>query len=214
MMFVVIGLVYVPEYCESQFAGCADTIEKFLGLVEANGIQPGAAHDNGRVMQAKHDVIRIAGFNCLIEPLVFTGVNSAARAVSFTAVNSDDEPVAYLECIAIEKRRFVNRPLHEFANVVIARHTMHGQVEFAGKCLEVLIGTGGIVLDQVACCGDDISLPVTGTIMLNDVRQRSERDRAPKAAGFVGEQMRVRQMQDPDWINRARNATEPPDLNR
>ena len=194
--------------------GRADTIKKFLGLVQANGIQPGAAHDDGRVMQAQHDVLRIAGFNRPIESLVFAGVDGATCAIGFTAVDSDDEPVAFLECVAIEKGRFVDRPLHDFANVVIARHTMHGQVECAGKRLEALIGAGGIVLDQIACRGDEVSRPVAGTIMLNDVRQRSEGDRAPKAAGFVGEQMRVRQMQDPDWINRARNATEPPVLNR
>lgn len=213
VMFVVIDLVYVAEYCEPYFAGRAATIEKFLGFFEADRIQPGAAHDDGRVMQANHDVFRSAGLDSLVQPLVFTGVNSAARAIGFTAVNSDDEPVAYLKCVAIEKGRFVDRPLHEFANVVIAWHAVHGQVECADKLCESLVRAGGFILDKVAGCGDDVSLPVAGTIMLNDVRQGSESDRAPKAAAFVGEQMRVRQMQDPDWINRARNATEPPVLN-
>ncbi len=58
-MFVVIELMNMPEYCESYFAGRSDTIKKFFGLVEADRVQPGAAHDHGRVMQAQHDVIRI-----------------------------------------------------------------------------------------------------------------------------------------------------------
>lgn len=170
VMFVVIELMNVPEYCESYFAGRSDTIKKFFGLVEADRVQPGAAHDDGRVMQAQHDVIRAAGFDSLVEPLVFTGVNSAACAISFATVDSDDEPVAYLEHVAIEKGRFVNRPLHEFAIVVIARHAVHGQVECADKLCEALIRAGRIILNKVAGCSDEVGLPVARTIMLNDVQ--------------------------------------------
>ena len=169
-MFVVIELMNVPEYCESYLAGRSDTIKKFFGLVEADRVQPGAAHDDGRVMQAQHDVIRIAGFDGPVEALVFTGVNSAPCAIRFATVDSDDEPVAYLKRVAIEKGRFVNRPLHEFAIVVIARHAVHGQVECADKLREALVRAGRIILNNVAGCSDEVGLPVARAIMLNDVQ--------------------------------------------
>ena len=186
-MLIVIDLVYVPEYREPQLAGGPDTIEKFIGFVEADRIQPGTAHSDGRVMQAQHDMIRSTGFYCLVEPLVFTGINSAACTIGFTTVYSYYQPVVYLACVAIEKWRIVDRPLHEFANVVVARHTVHGQVECADKRGEALISAGGIILDKVACYGNEVSLPLAGAIMTNDVRQRSMGDRAPKAAGLVTE---------------------------
>ena len=60
--------------------------------------------------------------------------------------------------------------MHEFAIVVIARHAMHGQVECADKLCEALIRAGRIILNKVACCGDEVGLPVTRMIMLNDVQ--------------------------------------------
>ena len=42
------------------------------------------------------------------------------------------------------------------------------QIERADRCLELLVGTGRLVLDQVARRTDEVGLPVTITIMLND----------------------------------------------
>ena len=191
-MFVVIELMNVPEYCESYLAGRSDTVKKFFGLVEADRVQPGAAHDNGRVMQAYHDMLGIAGFDGLIKAFVFAPVDGAARAVTVATVDANDQPVIHFGRIAIEKGRCANRPLHEFANVVIARHTVHGQPQRPHELDKTLVGVCRFVLDEVARGRYKIRVPAARLVMLKDSRKRGVSDGAPKASGGVTEKMRVR----------------------
>ncbi len=73
-----------------------------------------------------------------------------------------------------------------------------------------MVGGRGIVLNQIPCDGNEVCRPVAGQTMLNDARQRSAGNSAPQIAGWIGEQMRVCDVQDTDRISSVRNATEPP----
>ena len=111
-------------------------------------------------MQAYHHVIGVAGIDLLIKTFVFAGIDRAARVVRVATIHADDQPVFDFCCVAIEKRRCLNRPLHEFANVVVARDAMHRQVERPDKFNEAFVSVGGFVLDQVARGRDEIGPPV------------------------------------------------------
>ena len=186
-MFIVVGLVYVAENRESDLAARSKDVEKPFRLFEAHCIQPGAAHHNGRVMQTDHDMIRVAGLNGLTKSLVFAGVNGAAGPVRSAAVNANNQPVLDFRRVAIEKGRCANRPLHEFANIVIAGHAMHRQIEWPDEFDKTLVSTRGIILDQIAGRRNEIRLPAAGLVMLNNPGKRCVSDSAPKASGRVTE---------------------------
>ncbi len=192
MVFAIIGLVHVTKYGQTYFSGCRNAFEKLIRRVEADRVQPGAAHDNGRVMQAYHDMLGIAGFDGLIKAFVFAPVDGAARAVTVATVDANDQPVIHFGRIAIEKGRCANRPLHEFANVVIARHTVHGQPQRPHELDKTLVGVCRFVLDEVARGRYKIRVPAARLVMLKDSRKRGVSDGAPKASGGVTEKMRVR----------------------
>jgi hypothetical protein len=166
MVLTLIGLVNVTKDSQSYFAGRRNARKKLVRRVKADRVQPRAAHDNRRVMQAYHDVIGIAGIDCLIDTLVFAGIDGAAcvvgvvGVVGVATVNADNEPVFYFCRVTIEKRRCANRPLHDVANVVVARHAMHRQVERPDKFNEAFVSVGGFVLDQVARGRDEVCPPI------------------------------------------------------
>ena len=57
-----------------------------------------------------------------------------------------------------------------------------------------------VILDDVARYDDAVSAPVPGSVVGEDLLKRSPRVDATQAAFGVGEQMRVRQVQDPNTI--------------
>ena len=75
---------------------------------------------------------------------------------------------------------------------------MHGQGKLPEQGPKVIVSTLTIILDQIAGNDDDVSLPVAIAIMREHRRQRSMRHGTAKAAVFIGKQMRVCQVQNPE----------------
>ena len=170
VMFAVIGLMNMAEDRQTHFARRANALEKYLRFIEADRIQPGAAHWDGRMMQAQHDVIGIAGINRLVQALILGSVDGAAGTVGFTTIEADNQPVLHLGRVAIIERRGTDGLLHELANVVIARHTMNGKLQRADELNETLVCAGGFVLNQIPGYRNQVCRPVAGSTMLNNVR--------------------------------------------
>ena len=114
-----------------------------------------------------------------------------------TTINTDDEPVIELNGLAVVKGRALQRRLHQRTNIVIARHTVDRNTKLAEHGPKVLVGARAVILNQVAGYDGDIRLPVTVSIMREYRGQRAKCHSAAQAAVSCGEEMRVREVQNP-----------------
>ena len=160
--------MYVAEYREANFSGLTHSFEKLISRVKAHGVQPGAAHNDRRMMETNHDMFGVTRFNRSIESIIFIALNSTARAVRFAAVDANDQPVAGLIGVAIKKGRCVNRPLHEIPNIVIAWYAVHWQLKSASEFLKTLISRCAVVLNQVSGNRNEGRLPTAVLIVLQN----------------------------------------------
>ena len=112
-------------------------------------------------------------------------------------INTNDKPIIQLNCLTIVKGRGLQCLLHQRTNIVIARHTVDRNTKLAEQCPKVLVGARAVILNQVAGYDGDIRLPVTVSIMCEHRGQRAKCHSAAQAAVSGGEEMRVREVQNP-----------------
>lgn len=92
-MISVVRLMHVAEDGKPYFPRYLDALEKFVAIVESDGVQPLAAHRYGRMMQANHDVFGSRGFDQCLKPFKLTFGDEPAGAARGTTVDSCDQPV-------------------------------------------------------------------------------------------------------------------------
>jgi hypothetical protein len=85
-------------------------------------------------------------------------------------------------------------------HVVIAGHAENGEPERRKQVAAMRVCPGGVVLDDVAGQGDEVRREVALAVMREDRPQRFVGYGAAQGAVPFGEQMRVRQVQDPHRI--------------
>lgn len=197
-MLGIVGLMHMPKYRQSHFAGCGQSIEHVIAVDQANRVKPRAPHVDRWMMQADHNVLRIRSSDGLVESLEFVIAYRAFGLIANVAIEADDQPIVPLSVITIEKRRFRERVAHQREIVVVARDAVHGQVKLCEQGPKVIVSFPTIVLDQIAGNGNDVSQPVAITIMFEHGGQRRVRHDTAKAAVFIGKQMRVCQVQNPE----------------
>lgn len=194
----IVGLMHVPKYRQSHFAGCGQSIEHLIAVVESNRVEPRASHIDRGMMQANHDMSRIRFCNRLVESLEFVIAYRAFGLIDNVAIEADDQPIVPLSVITIEKRRFRERVAHQRENVVVARDAVHGQVKLCEQDPKVIVSFPTIVLNQIAGNDNDVSQPVVIAVMFEHGGQRRVRHGTAQAAVRIGKQMRVCQVQNPE----------------
>jgi len=196
-MIGVVRLMYMAEDGKPYFPGCGYSLEEFLAIVEANSIQPPAAHRYGWMMQADHDVRRIGFGNDRIQSVEFLRREMATCPSRRAAVDARYKPVVGLQGGAIMKRWFRQRFLHQGTNIVIARYAVDLELQAAEQAAEVLVSFRAVILNQVASDDGQVGLPVAVTIVIEHGAQRRIGDSAAQVFSGVGKQVRIRQVQDP-----------------
>lgn len=98
---------------------------------------------------------------------------------------------------------------HQAPHVVISWHAVDRQPEATEQGLAVPIGGRCIVLDNVTSERNEIGIPAGLVIMIQNSAKRGESNGAAQGLVPVGEQVRVRQVQDPDSVDRILNFSEP-----
>jgi len=149
-------------------------------------------------MQADHDVPGGAGLDDAGEAIKLFGGEKTTGIFSGTAVQTNDQPVADLFVRTVGKGRHATHALHEFANVMIARHAVDAHIERRHQIPKPIVGCGRIVLDQVSGNDNPIRFPFAGLIMIEHSLQGFLRDSATQSPFGIGEKMRIRQVQDPN----------------
>ncbi len=161
----IVGLMYMPENCQTYIARCREPVENLIAVVESNRVEPFAAHVDRWVMQANHDVRGIRIGNGLVEPREFFFGQRTPGLIVNATVDAEDQPTVLFCAVAIVKRRFPHCSQHERAIVVIAGDTVHGQVERAEQRPEVLVSTLASILYQVTRANREISQPAAVAVM-------------------------------------------------
>ena len=189
--------MHVAENDQSNFARRRKTPQRLVTVLHSNRIQPATADRHGRVMQIQHHVRCIARCNGSIDAIEFRRGYFAAGTSTDAAINADNQPLAVLQRVAIMKWQLAECFLHQRADIVIAGHAIHGQVEATEKLPEVLVSSSRIIRNQIACDNGNISLPVTCPVIFEYRGQRRVGDGASQAAVSRGEQVWVRKVQNP-----------------
>ena len=196
-MLGIVGLMHMPKYRQSHFAGCGQSIEHVIAVVESNRVEPRASRIDRGMMQANHDMSRIRFCNRLVEAREFVAAHRTTGLVANVAVEANNQPTVPLSVITIKKRRFRERVAHQRENVVVARDAVHVQVKLCEQGPKVIVRFPTIVLDQITGYDNDVSEPVATAIMFEHGQQRRVRHGVAEASVCVGKQMRVRQVQNP-----------------
>jgi len=87
-MIGVVRLMYVAEDGKPYFPRYLDALEKFVAVVESDGVQPLAAHRYGWMVQADHDVVRARGRDFAIEASEFAGLQVPASVPADATINA------------------------------------------------------------------------------------------------------------------------------
>lgn len=177
-MIGVVRLVHVTEDGKPYFPGYRNPRQEFLAILEPDRVEPAALHQNGRMMQAHHDVLCLRVCDFAVEAIQFLVSYAPARVPGHAAVDADDEPVARLQRFAIVKRRIRKGTSHHVTHVMIAGQAIDRHVEGAQEPDKMLIRLGGVVVYQVPGNDRDIRQKITRPIMIEHRRQRRVSDRA------------------------------------
>ena len=164
-MISVIVLVNVTKNSQPDSAGCRQSSQCLVAVVQAYRVQPLAAHRDRRVMQANHDIWRIRCRDGLVNSIEFCVAYGAAGMLIDTTINTDDEPVLQLNGLTIMKRRGLQRSLHQRPNIVVSRNTMDGNPELPEHAAKMLVRARTVVLNQIARDDRYVGLPVAVLIM-------------------------------------------------
>jgi hypothetical protein len=191
----------MTENCDPDTARRRRSREKFIAVVEANGIEPFAVHRHGWMVQADHDVFGAARRDRFLHAAQFPFRDLASRAARTAAVDTDDQPVAGSQGIAIGEWRVRQHVAHQVPNVVVPRHAKDRQVERRQEVAAMGVGVCRVILDDVAGQGDKICSEVALAIMFDYRLQRVVGNGPSQGAIPVGKEMRVRQMEDPHRIS-------------
>ena len=173
-------------------------LKDFVPVLQPDCVQPLAAHRYGRMVQANHDVLRGTANDDVGKAIELFWHNLAPGIAPDATVYADEQPIAdFLVRTIGEWRSATNRP-HQVANIVIARHAVGAELERQQQITKMIVRLRRVILDDVARYDDAMSAPVASSVVGEDLGKRSLRVGATQAAFRVGEQMRVRQVEDPN----------------
>ena len=164
-MISIIVLMDVTKNSQPDLAGCRQSSQCLVAIIQAYRIQPLAAHRDRRVMQANHDICGIRCRYRRVKSIELCGAYGTAGMLTDTTINTDDEPIIALDGLAVVKRRVLQRRLHQRPIIVVARYAVNWNAEVAEHGPKILVSTGTVVLNQVARDDRDIGSPVAVLIM-------------------------------------------------
>ncbi len=164
-----------------------DVLEKLLAVFQSDGVQPGAAHGQRRMVQAYHDMLGITASNDFRESLQFIRRHTAAGAAGNAAVQADNEPVADFLKGTVRKRWRAANLAHQVSYVVIAGQAMHAHIQWQQQVPEAIVGGGRLVLNQVPGNNGALRAPVAGCVVIEDTLQRCLRGNATQLAARISE---------------------------
>ena len=121
----------------------------------------------------------------------------AAGLALNAAVETKEQPVTHFLVGTVGKRRARTNGAHQITNVVIARDAVNSQLECQHEVPEVRVRALRVVMDEVAGREHPVRAPIGRSVMIENPLQRVGRPDAAQFAARVGEQVRVRQVQDP-----------------
>jgi hypothetical protein len=151
----------------------------------------------------------IASCHYIGQPVQFFGTDCASRFALYAAVDSDEQPFPDFLVSAIRKGRTnTNRP-HKARYVMVARNAVHAQLQRLQKIAETCVGLFRVVVNQIARHEHAVGAPVGSRVVIQDPLQRVGRRDAAQLTVEVGEQVRVRQVQDPYRVIRCLNRRSP-----
>ena len=81
---------------------------------------------------------------------------------------------------------------------MVAGQAVNGQLESAKQPAKVLICHGAVILNQVSGNDGEVCAPRPRGVVREDIGQGRKRGSATQSALGVGEQVRVRQVQNPE----------------
>jgi len=165
-MISVVRLMHVAEDGKPYFPRYLDALEKFVAIVESDGVQPLAAHRYGRMMQADHDVVRARGRDFTIEASEFAGRQVPASVPADATVNTYNKPVTGFNGFAVMKWRCAQRLTHQCANVVVTGHAVYRRADRTKDFAEMVVRAAAIVMNQVTGHDDEVGAPVAIMIVI------------------------------------------------
>ncbi len=149
-------------------------------------------------MQADHRMFHSGDLQDLVQSCQLARCNPSPGFTDYATVEADDSPVAAFNGSAVKKRWLSNRLAHEIRNIMVAGQAVNGQLESAKQPAKVLICHGAVILNQVSSNDDEVCAPRPRGVVRKDIGQGRERGSATQSALGVGEQVRVRQVQNPE----------------
>lgn len=192
-------LVNVAEDYTPDLGVLNDQIKKSIRVDKTNGVQPFAADGQGRVVQANEDMLTLACIEHPSQPLELLLTDFSCCSVRPAAVDTDDQPVSKLCVFAIVKRVALQGLLHFGPGVMVTGYAVNRQIERRHERTKLFVGSDAVVLNQVARHGYNICLPFGIPNMLKHPLQRLPGYSTAQARGRICKQMRVCNLQYPNW---------------
>src|SRR4051812_18479275 len=174
-----------------------DDRPEFVGVREADVIQPAAVHRDRMVMQAHQRMALARHAQFLVELGEHLDRDAAAGLVGYDAVEQHDAPRADVGRAVEFERTPRERGAHLRHEVVIAGDAQYGFAEAAEDPPEMLVAAS-VILHQVAGDQDGIGNRHVARRISQRALERFERVDAAQRARGVAEQMRVGELDDSD----------------
>jgi len=123
--------------------------------------------------------------------------------ISDTTVDAGYQPIASRGGGAIVEGRLSECIAHECAYIVIAGHAVNRQLQGGEQLAKMFVGADAIVLNQVARNDNKVGAPVIIAIVIEHGTQRRIGHGAAQISRDIGEQVRVRKVQNPQRMSSA-----------
>ena len=174
-----------------------DDLQKLCGVAQTHAVEPGAAHRQGLMVHADHDMLAHVVLEGRAEPVKPLLAEAARIFAREKRVEKDERPVAEPHITTDLEGRDVEQLVHELGVVVITRQAEHGHAEPLRLEAESLVARPALVLDDIA--GDQNRIGRPARVALRVLEHGHERivgiyPAHPAVDGRV--QMRIADMQD------------------